>query len=172
MWILTYLPDFVTHLIVLIGLGLIIVTSVPFVWKLVPGLSSYQRVIQLAGVVILSFGFYLEGGLSQKQVWETKVSELEGKLSKALVASAKVDTKIVTETITKKEIIREKGRTVTEYIDREIKVYDDKCPLPQSIIRAHNAAASNELSHLTTIDPTEHNKLATPTIKLAPKTNK
>jgi hypothetical protein len=40
------------------------------------------------------------------------------------------------------QVIHEKGKTITQYIDREIIKYDDKCNLPVEVIRAHNAAAT------------------------------
>ena len=45
--------------------------------------------------------------------------------------------------VTEKEYIRLKGEKVVEYIDREIKVLDDSCKVPEVAIKAHDMSASN-----------------------------
>jgi hypothetical protein len=151
MWIIQFLPAFVTHLIVLVGLAGIILTVVPIIWKLVPGLALYKAPIQILSVTILCFGIYLEGGLANDERWKLKVSELEVKLAKTEALKAKVNTEIVTEYVTKKQIIKQKGDTVTEYIDREVVKYDTSCPIPESVVKAHNAAASGDTAPLTAL---------------------
>lgn len=149
MWIISFLPDFVPHLIVLLGILGIIITSVPLVWRLLPGASAYQLVIQLFSVALLGFGLYLEGGLSNEASWKAKVAALELKVAKAEAKAAQINTVIETEYVTKKQIIKQKGDTITEYIDREVIKYDTSCPIPDSVIKSHNAAASGDLSLLT-----------------------
>lgn len=167
MWIIQYLPDFVTHFIVLAGIVGILLTSIPLIWKLVPGLDAYRLLIQLVGIACLGFGLYLEGGIAMEAEYKVKVADLKVKLAAAELKASKVNTEIVTEYVTKKEIIRQKGDTITKYIDREVTIYDTFCPIPQSVIKAHNAAALNDTSLLIPTD--EHNKLASPGLKLAPK---
>ena len=99
--------------------------------------------------------------------YKIKVAELKDKLAKAEVAAAKINTVIVTEYVNKKQIIKQKGDTITEYIDREVTVYDRTCPIPESVIKSHNAAARGDISIL--VPTAEHNALATPPMKLAPK---
>lgn len=167
MWIIQYLPDFVTHLIVLAGVLGILITSIPLIWRLVPGLEAYRLVLQLLGIALLCFGLYLEGGMAMEAEYKIKVAELKDKLAKAEVAAAKINTVIVTEYVNKKQIIKQKGDTITEYIDREVTVYDRTCPIPESVIKSHNAAARGDISIL--VPTAEHNALATPPMKLAPK---
>ena len=166
MWIIQYLPDFVTHFIVLAGVIGILLTSIPLIWKLVPGLEAYRLLIQLVGIACLGFGLYLEGGLAMEAEYKVKVAELALKLKDAEVRAANTNAKIVTEYVTKKQVIRQKGDIIREYIEREVVKYDRTCPIPTEVIRAHNAAALNDPILLILTE--EHNKLATP-IKLAPK---
>lgn len=167
MFIIQYLPDFVTHFIVLAGIAGILITSIPLIWKLVPGMDAYRLLIQLVGIACLSFGLYLEGGIAMEADYKVRVAELKDKLKDAEIRAANANGRIVTEYVTKKEIIRQKGDTITKYIDREVTIYDTFCPIPQSVIKAHNAAALNDTSLLILTD--EHNKLAAPALKLAPK---
>jgi hypothetical protein len=166
MWIIDFFPNFVAHIIVVAGIIGLFITSIPIVWKLIPGISLYKFPIQIISVLALVFGVYLEGGIAKDDWWKAKVSALEKRVSEAEARSARVDTKIVTKLLTKKQIVKEKGDTITEYIEREVVKYDATCPIPQEVIRSHNAAAMNDL--LLLIPTATHNKLATP-VKLAPK---
>lgn len=163
MWILTFLPDYATHSILTVGiLGII----AGFVLGFIPLINAYKLPIQIVSILLLSLGLYLEGGMTKEAEWQLKAKELEVKISKAEAESAKVDTQVVTKIITKKQVIKEKGDDIVKYIDREVVKYDNTCPIPESVIKSHNAAATGDLMILST---ELHNKLATPSIKLAPK---
>jgi len=164
MWILSYLPDFITHIIFFLGVA---GTIIGFLLGFIPGIKPYQFAIQVISILVLSFGIYLEGGLAEQAVWKSKVAELEVKIAGAEVKSEKVTTEVVTKILTKKQIIKEKGDDIVQYIDREIVKYDNTCPIPEEVIKSHNAAAKNDTSILVPVDL--HNKLATPPIILAPK---
>ncbi len=94
--------------------------------------------------MLLSLGVYLEGGLAEKAKWELRVKEMEAKVAQAEAKSAQVNTEIVEKVITQKQVIKVKGDKVIEYIDREVKVFDNTCTVPEIAIKAHNMAAKNE----------------------------
>jgi len=169
MWILSFLPDFVTHLIFFLGVA---GTIVGFLLGFVPGIKPYQLAIQVISILVLSFGLYLEGGLADQAIWQAKVKELEVKIAEGEVKSEKVTTEVVTKVLTQKQVIKEKGEDIVQYIDREVVKYNNICTIPEVVITAHNAAARNETTSLKNqIEvPTDlHNQLATPSITLAPK---
>ena len=90
-------------------------------------------------------------------------------LAKAKAEKAEVDTKVVTKVITKTRVIKEKGGTIIEYIDR---IPPNTCVVTTPFIKAHNSAAKNddtiELEEVVTT--TEHNSAAKkPKISLVPK---
>ena len=167
MWIIDFFPDFVAHIIVAVGIIGVLISSIPVIWNLIPGAALYKLPLQIISVLALVFGVYLEGGIAKDDWWKAKVSALEKKVSEAEAKSARVDTKIVTKLLTKKQVVKEKGDTITEYIEREVVKYDNTCQIPVEVIRSHNAAAMNDLLLLVPTDA--HNALAVPTIKLAPK---
>jgi hypothetical protein len=140
MWILSVLPDFVLHLILIAG---ILGTVVGFVLGFIPLVSKYKLPIQICSVLILSLGVYLEGGLADKQEWLLKVKEVEAKLAKAEAQAAVENVKIVTKVVKKLELVRTRGNDVVQYIDREVVKYDNICPIPIEVIRAHNVAAGD-----------------------------
>jgi hypothetical protein len=172
MILLNFLPDFVFHLILLVGIAGIILS---FALRYVPVVSMYRIPIQLVGIVLMSIGLWYEGGIASQTELRTKLEKLEAELAVAKKESGKITKEIVTKLIVEKQIIKEKGQTIKEYIDREVTVYDETCPLPKSVVTAHNAAALNktdllkDLNSDTVVDIKIINEAAAPKIKLAPK---
>lgn len=144
MWILSILPDWVFHTICLAGvLGII----AGFLLAFIPVVNKYKLPIQVISLLMFAFGLYMEGAMSNEQVWQLRVKEVETKLAKAEAESAKENTKIVTKIITQKEYIQTRGRDIIQYVDKEIVKYDSKfaiggvCEIPKEFIKAHNDAA-------------------------------
>jgi hypothetical protein len=170
MWLLSFITEWMTHAILAMGIILVIVG---FVLDFIPFVKPYQLACQVIGIIMLGFGLYSEGKLAESQSWDAKVKDLELKLAEAEVRAANVNTEIVTQTVTKKQIIKEKGEDVIKYIDREVVKYDNTCPIPQSVIKAHNAAAQNKkvdedviVTTDTPITTQDHNAATKPPIKL------
>ena len=141
MWIINWLPEFVVHLIFLAGIA---GTIAGFVLGFIPFISKYKLPIQIISLLLLSLGVYLEGGLAEKAKWELRVKEMEKKVAEAEAKSAVINTEIVEKVVTQKQVIKVKGDKVIEYIDREVKVFDNTCTVPEIAIKAHNMAAKNE----------------------------
>jgi hypothetical protein len=141
MWIINWLPEFIVHLIFLAG---IIGTIAGFVLGFIPFISKYKLPIQIISLLLLSLGVYLEGGLAEKAKWELRVKEMEAQVAEAQAKSAVVNTQIVEKVVTQKQIVKEKGEKIVQYIDREIKVFDNSCTVPEPAIKVHNMAAKNE----------------------------
>ena len=144
MWILSILPDAAIHII--FGLG-ILGTIAGFVLGFIPFVKTYQLAIQICSIVVLVFGVYLEGGLADYKEWELRVKEMETKVAQAEAQSANKNIEIQEKVVEKTKVIREKGRDIIQYIDKEVVKkeevikYIENCPVPKEIIDAHNAAA-------------------------------
>ena len=143
MWILSILPDAAIHII--FGLG-ILGTIAGFVLGFIPFVKTYQFAIQICSIIVLVFGVYLEGGLSESKEWELKVNEMEAKVAQAEAKSAITNVEIQEKVVEKTKVIREKGRDVIKYIDKEVVKkeevikYIENCPVPKEIIDLHNLA--------------------------------
>lgn len=138
-WILALVPDFLIHLILGIGLAALFIAT--FVGK-IPFINQYKLPIQIIALVLTLTGVYLEGALGYKESVAKEVAELKQKLAQAEAKSAQTNTEIVEKIVKDTEVIREKGKTVTQYVDREVVKYDNKCELPTEVINAHNMAAT------------------------------
>ena len=129
MWILDWMPAWVFHLTVLVGLGGILAS---WVLAFVPFITMYRLPIQVVSVIVLVFGVYAEGGLSNQQKWELRVVQAE---KKVLISEAKAEelTRKLTELILKNEQdIKEittsnltQLRNISAKIDRQCKVDSD-----------------------------------------------
>jgi hypothetical protein len=138
MWLLSFLPDFVWHLVTISGFLAIVVAVV---LKKVPFVSQYKIVLQYGGIAALLLGVWMEGGIANEAKWQARVKELESKIAVAEQKSKDENTKIVTKVVTKREYYRERGNDVIQYVDREITKYDNTCPVPKEVVKAHNDAA-------------------------------
>ena len=143
MWILSILPDAAIHII--FGLG-ILGTIAGFVLGFIPFIRTYKLPIQIISLLTLVLGVYLEGGLADYKEWELKVKEMEAKVAQAEAKSANVNTEIQEKVVEKTKVIREKGRDIIKYVDKEIVKkeeiikYVENCPVPKDIIDIHNQA--------------------------------
>ena len=143
MWILSILPDAAIHII--FGLG-ILGTIAGFVLGFVPFVKAYKLAIQVISLIVLVFGVYLEGGLADYKEWELKVKDMEAKVAQAEAQSANKNVEIQEKIVEKTKVIREKGREVIKYIDKEVIKkeevikYIENCPVPKEIIDLHNQA--------------------------------
>ena len=144
MWILTILPDAAIHTI--FGLG-ILGTIAGFVLGFLMFMRPYRLAVQICSLLILTLGVYLEGGLADYKEWELRVKEMEAKVAQAEAQSANKNTEIQEKIVEKTKVIREKGRDIIKYIDKEVVKkeevikYIENCPVPKDIIDVHNQAA-------------------------------
>ena len=148
MWILHFLPDalilWICNTVLLAG---VLLTASAFFIRRIPVINQYRTPAQVLGIALLVAGVYWRSGYAIEQEWRERVAEVEARVAAAEAASREENVKIVTKVVTKTQIIRTRGETITKYIDREIIKYDEKfaqggiCEIPQEFIRAHNSAA-------------------------------
>ena len=134
-------------IIAFIVVGVLGILAAMFVNK-ITFIKQYNLPITLVAVVLLVSGVYLQGALAYKESTDLAVAKLEKKLAEAEAKSAQTNTEIVEKIVKDTEVIRLKGKTITEYVDREVVKYDNKCELPKEVIDAHNAAATMDLTKL------------------------
>ena len=138
MWIFTFAPEWVFHTLFAVGA---VATLIGFVLGTMPFIKKYALGLKILGVTVLSLAVYLEGGLNDYREWEFKANELQAKISKMETEMAKEDVKIVEKVVNKTQVVREKGKEVIVYVDREVTKYDSECKIPGVFVDAHNQAA-------------------------------
>jgi hypothetical protein len=143
MQILSWLPDVVFHLILVLGV-LTIVASL--VLQTVPLINRYSLPIQVAGVILTVVGAWYEGSIAKDAEWKTRVAELEIKVAQAEAKSQKVNTEIVTKVVTKIQVIKDTTNANTKYITEYVaKDLDADCRLTNASVLLHNIASQGEV---------------------------
>ena len=91
----------------------------------------------------MAAGVYFRGGYAVEMTWRERVAELEKKLEVAAAKSAEVNTVIEQKVVYRDRVIKEQGKTLVEYVEREVvKTIPAQCDrLPQELIDVHNRAA-------------------------------
>lgn len=138
MWILSFFPDWFWHLLLVAG---IVAVFAAVVLKRVPLVSTYRIPLQYGGIVAILLSVWMEGSNANEAKWQARVKELEAKVAVAEEKSKEENVKIVTKVVTKREYYRERGNDIVQYVDREITKYDNTCPVPKEVVKAHNDAA-------------------------------
>jgi uncharacterized membrane protein len=146
MWTISFLPNWVFHLLLTAG---ILGTIAGFVLGMIPLIQKYIFPIRIISILLLSFSLYIEGGLSNEESWQLKVKEVEAKLAQKEVQSQAETVKIVEKVITKTAYIKTKGQDIIRYLDKEVIKdnevikYVETCPaIPQVILKSVNEAAT------------------------------
>jgi hypothetical protein len=143
MWMLDFLPSWIFHLIVFVGIGGILASGVI---KFIPFISNYKLPIQVASVILLVFGVYMEGGVSNQEKWEARVAEVKLEMAKKDAASSDATVKVVTKYITNVEVVKEKGESIVKEIPKLITATaDGQCVIPNGFVLLHDSASRNEV---------------------------
>jgi hypothetical protein len=161
MWLLNFLPDWFFHLITLLGIGGIVAS---FFLGMVPFISKYKLPLQVISIVLLVGGIYMEGAMSNEEKWQLMVKEMEDKVKEAEIKSMEVNQALEATILEKTSVIKEKGKTRVEYINRlvegrTVEIVKDmsaeekqafmikqkelqdalkNCPVPRIIVEEHN----------------------------------
>lgn len=134
MWILQVLPNWLFFALFFLSLAAFLTAKF---LKILP----QAQAIQWASIAIAAFSLFMIGAISNNDAWLQRVRELETKVAQAEAQSAELNTKIVETANTKTQVIRERGRDIVKYVDREVVKFDTTCILPTEFITTHNRAA-------------------------------
>lgn len=140
MWLLDFIPNWIFHLCVIISL---LALGASYILTFVPFISTYKTPIQAASVIVLVFGVFMEGVISNNDAWKLKVAEAE---KRALVAEAKAseeNVKIITKVVEKIKVVRDARYEVGNQISANASAIDSKCVvIPEAINILNQAAAT------------------------------
>ena len=115
MWILNWLPDWIFHLVVIIGLlGLL----GSFFFGFIPFFGRYALPIKIVSIILLLVGVWFEGGISNNNAWLEKVHALEKKVAEAEAKSAQANTALTSKIAEKNKEIA----TIQATLKNKIKI--------------------------------------------------
>lgn len=149
MWILQFLPDWVFHAICLAGVaGLVAGVLLGFV----PFIGKYKLPIQIISLLLLVFGLFMEGAITNEQVWQARVKELEAKIAESEKKIEKTNTKIKKVYVTKVKVIKQDRIVIQEKIVKEAANIDKNCKVSPEAISILNEAAK-PIKATVTVEP-------------------
>lgn len=134
MWILKFLPNWLFYLTLLAGTAAVLVTH--FV-RVLP----QAKLVQIAGALTVVFSVYMIGAIANNDAWLARVKELEVKVAEAEAKSATANTELAEKTAEKTQVVRERGKDIVKYVEREVVKYDVNCTIPKEFVTVHNKAA-------------------------------
>ena len=144
MWIMSFLPLWIFHLLFFIG---VIALAASLLLKSIPLLNQYRIPVQIGAILVILLATWFEGAISCQESWEARVREMEAKVAKAEQESKETNTVIQEKVVKQIQIVKTRGDEIIKYVDREIVKYDTKfapggqCEIPAEFIKAHNDAA-------------------------------
>lgn len=135
MWILDLLPHWVFYGTLSAGIVLVVGASVINI-----------RNAQLIGCLIIWASTWFIGGISNDNAWQARVKDMEAKVVLAEAKSQTVNTEVITKTITKIKLVKEKTNADVQYITKYVaKELDTDCRLTNASIVLHDSASKNEV---------------------------
>ena len=138
MWIVNFLPDFIFHILLIVGLlGLV----ASFVLDSIPFISTNAKAIQLASAVVLAIALFFEGAISDNDSWKARVRELEAKVAKAETESAEANGKLSKALAAKDKEIALAQAELKNRIKQGAAAMDAVCKIPADVVVILNDAA-------------------------------
>ena len=144
MWLLEFLPDWIFHAVLVVG---VLAMAASFVLKFIPFVTAYRLPIQAAGLILTVLGVWFEGAMSNEAAWQARVHEMEQKVAAAEVKSAQETVRIVTRVVTQIQTIKDTTNANTQYLEKQVaQDLDRECTLTNASVMLHNSASQNEVA--------------------------
>lgn len=142
MWMLSFVPDSLLHLVVIsilfTGLG---IYALSFLTRFIPPLIPYSGIVRIVGTVLVVCGIYFFGSYSTEMSWRNKVAELEEKVKISEQKSKDANVKIETVYKDKVRVVKEIQVVIQERIKEVEKRIDSQCTVDPEVIKILNDAA-------------------------------
>jgi len=113
-------------------------------------------IIGLLIVSALSTAYY-QGKRTVQKDWDLSQAIIEKQIQELQTKQAEITTKVVTEYVDRTKIVKQKGDTIIEYVDKYVSK-DDTCVIPNNVISLLNSAMQNDIpgiADITNENPSE-----------------
>jgi hypothetical protein len=138
LWLLSLLPDWVYHLLLILS---ILAIGSTYVIKFVPFISQYSLPIKVIGSLVLVFSVWMEGGIVNEAKWQARVQELEAKVAEAEKKSLETNTVIETVYVDKIRVVKEVQYANEKNIKNSSVDLDKVCKIPPQAVDILNSSA-------------------------------
>ena len=141
MFLLSFLPDFVFHLIFIIG---VLAVVAGYFLDNVPFIGQNAKTIQVAGILLTVVGIWFEGGIANEEKWRARVLELEAKIARAEAASAEANAALAEQLARNQVLIKETTAANRQRIQQQAEQINKECKVNTTVINVLNDAARNQ----------------------------
>jgi hypothetical protein len=145
MWVLSFVPDAVLHLVIfgimITGIG---IYAISFFTRFIPPLIPYSGITRIVGTILMVGGVYFYGSYATEISWRNKVSELETKVAASEAESKKTNIQIQKVYVDKVKIVKETQVVIQERIKEVEKRIDSQCTVDTEVINILNEAAKRK----------------------------
>lgn len=145
LWLLNHIPSIVVHTFVAVGLVLYFFgNSIP-----IPNVGGFIRTdtsVKILGVILFTFGIYLEGLTTGAGVLESEIQSARQEVARITEQSKQITEKVVIKYVTEQKQVKEKGEQIVKYITTN---NDKQCTVYGSTVELLNSAAENRIPDST-----------------------
>ena len=138
MWLISFLPDWVFHLLLIAGL---LGITASFILEFIPFIAQYKLPIQAGSVLANVIAVWFEGGISNEAKWQARVHELEAKVAEAEKQSAITNGQIDNVANQKAAAVKQLQYQVQEKLRANSSAIDSQCQVAPSVVELLNTAA-------------------------------
>jgi hypothetical protein len=107
----------------------------------VPVVRQYQLPIQAISGILIVFGVYMAGAISNEAAWQARVTELQIKIARAEAQSAEANGQLTTKLLRKEQEIVQAQQLLKTRIQQNAVQMDAVCTVPRTAIDILNDAA-------------------------------
>jgi len=140
LWMVGLIPNWIFHVILILGIFLIIAGNF---LRMLPLVSQHSVAIKFVGIVFTVIGIWFNGSISADTKWKVKVAELEEKVRVAEAKSAEANIVIETVYVDKIKVVKEvQYRNVTN-IKANASGIDANCTISPKVVEILNNSATS-----------------------------
>jgi hypothetical protein len=115
-WMLTFVPDWIYHAILIVGVVGILAGKF---LRFIPVVSAYSPAIRITSMILFVVGVWFNGSIYSDNKWRAKVADLESQVAMAEQQASEANAQIEIQYVDRIRVVREK-----EYIiQSEIREY-------------------------------------------------
>lgn len=138
MWVLNFLPDWVFHLVLVIG---IINIVVGVFLRGFPIIDRYQTPIVLLGVFLTVAGIWYSGGIAKDREYRERIAKLQLQVAEAEKKAAEANAKIEYVYVDRVKVVERVRYEVVSAIRENSNALDANCKIiPQAVDIINQAA--------------------------------
>lgn len=138
MWMIHILPMWVFHLTLFIGFILFLISlmlsAVPFVFP-------YKLTAQIVSIILIAFGTYTEGAISNDEFWKLRVSEAEQRAKEAEISAANISAQVEYVYVDRIKKVTEVKYITKDRIIKSRAAIDSACKVDPEAISILNTSA-------------------------------